>query len=63
MTTQKLLTLRQAAVATSVLFLVIASVCAQAGWGRPVELLFLRDGSMLITGNGANIWRVSDRAK
>ena len=33
-------------------------------WGRPVGLLFLRDGSMLITDDGANkIWRVSYRAK
>jgi glucose/arabinose dehydrogenase len=33
-------------------------------WGRPVGLLFLRDGSMLITDDGANkIWRVTYRAK
>lgn len=33
-------------------------------WGRPVGLLFLPDGSMLITDDGANkIWRVSYRAK
>jgi glucose/arabinose dehydrogenase len=29
-------------------------------WGRPVGLLVLPDGSMLITDDGANkIWRVS----
>jgi glucose/arabinose dehydrogenase len=33
-------------------------------WGRPVGLLFLQDGSLLITDDGANkIWRVSYRAK
>jgi len=33
-------------------------------WGRPVGLLFLPDGSMLITDDGANkIWRVTYRAK
>ena len=33
-------------------------------WGRPVGLLFLRDGSMLITDDGANkVWRVTYRAK
>ena len=33
-------------------------------WGRPVGLLFLADGSMLITDDGANkIWRVTYRAK
>lgn len=33
-------------------------------WGRPVGLLFLTDGSMLITDDGANkIWRVTYRAK
>lgn len=32
-------------------------------WGRPVGLLFLPDGSMLITDDGANkIWRVTYRA-
>jgi glucose/arabinose dehydrogenase len=32
-------------------------------WGRPVGLLMLRDGSMLITDDGANkIWRVTYRA-
>jgi glucose/arabinose dehydrogenase len=31
-------------------------------WGRPVGLLFLKDGSMLITDDGANkIWRVTYR--
>ena len=33
-------------------------------WGRPVGLLFLPDGSLLITDDGANkIWRVTYRAK
>lgn len=33
-------------------------------WGRPVGLLFLPDGSMLITDDGANkIWRVTYRGK
>jgi glucose/arabinose dehydrogenase len=33
-------------------------------WGRPVGLLFLADGSMLISDDGANkIWRVTYRAK
>lgn len=33
-------------------------------WGRPVGLLFLADGSMLITDDGANkIWRVTYRAR
>jgi glucose/arabinose dehydrogenase len=33
-------------------------------WGRPVGLLFLRDGSMLITDDDANkVWRVTYRAK
>lgn len=33
-------------------------------WGRPVGLLFLPDGSMLITDDGANkVWRVTYRAK
>jgi len=32
-------------------------------WGRPVGLLVLADGSMLITDDGANkIWRVTYRA-
>ncbi|MDQ3687829.1 MAG: hypothetical protein M3430_19815 [Acidobacteriota bacterium] len=31
-------------------------------WGRPAGLLVLKDGSMLITDDGANkIWRVSYR--
>jgi len=31
-------------------------------WGRPVGLLVLNDGSMLITDDGANkIWRVTYR--
>jgi glucose/arabinose dehydrogenase len=33
-------------------------------WSRPVGLLFLRDGSMLITDDDANkVWRVTYRAK
>jgi glucose/arabinose dehydrogenase len=33
-------------------------------WGRGVGLLFLRDGSMLITDDDANkVWRVTYRAK
>ena len=33
-------------------------------WGRPVGLLVLKDGSMLITDDGANkIWRVTYRAR
>jgi glucose/arabinose dehydrogenase len=32
-------------------------------WGRPAGLLLLKDGSLLITDDGANkIWRVSYRA-
>jgi glucose/arabinose dehydrogenase len=33
-------------------------------WGRPVGLLVLRDGSMLITDDGAHkIWRVTYSGK
>jgi glucose/arabinose dehydrogenase len=29
-------------------------------WGRPVDLLVLKDGSMLVTDDGGNkIWRVT----
>ncbi|HSF25852.1 MAG TPA: sorbosone dehydrogenase family protein, partial [Blastocatellia bacterium] len=32
----------------------------QEVWGRPVGLLVLKDGSMLITDDGANkVWRVT----
>lgn len=35
-----------------------------AVWGRPVDVAFARDGSMLITDDGANkIWRVAHGAK
>jgi glucose/arabinose dehydrogenase len=33
-------------------------------WGRPVSLVFLRDGSMLVTDDGGNkIWRVTYKTK